>query len=62
MLHTTDQNLQAHSSSNQKTIKLTTNQRNEAPVRTLKSTVITYKDSLSHNKNNDIMQNRSINL
>lgn len=60
MLHTTDQNLQ--SSSGQKTIKLSVNQQTQPVTRTLKSTVVTYKDSLSHNKNNDMMQNRSMNL
>lgn len=58
MLHTTDTNQQ---SSTSKTIKLTANTRTEPVVRTLKSTIVNYKDSISHTKNNDNVQNRTIN-
>lgn len=57
MLHTTDTNQQNTTS---KTIKLTSNTRTEPVVRTLKSTIVNYKDSISHTKNNDNVQNRTI--
>lgn len=56
MLHTTDQNQQSSAS---KTIKLSANLRTEPVVRTLKSTIVNYKDSISHTKNNDTIQNRN---
>lgn len=59
MLHQADQN--QHSSAH-KTIKLSSNLRNEPVVRTLKSTLVNYKDSISHAKNNDVGQNRSMQL
>lgn len=59
MLHLTDQN--QHSSAH-KTIKLSANTRAEPVVRTLKSTLVNYKDSISHTKNNEPIQNRSMNL
>lgn len=58
MLHTSDPNQQTSTS---KTIKLTANTRTEPVVRTLKSTIVNYKDSISHTKNNDNVQNRTIN-
>lgn len=45
MLHSTDQNQQSSAS---KTIKLTANLRTKLVVRTLKSTIVSYKDSISH--------------
>lgn len=59
MLHSTDQNQQ---SSANNTIKLTANLRTEPVVRTLKSTIVNYKDSISHTKNNDTTQNRTIDV
>ena len=59
MLHSTDQNQQSSAS---KTIKLTANLRTEPVVRTLKSTIVSYKDSISHTKNNDTTQNRTIDV
>lgn len=59
MLHPTDQNQQGSSN---KSIKLSSNVRNEPLARTLKSTIVNYKDSISHAKINDSTHNRSMNL
>ena len=59
MLHTTDQNQQGSAS---RSIKLSSNLRSEPVARTLKSTIVNYKDSISHTKINDPSQNRSMNL
>lgn len=59
MLHQADQNQQNTAS---KTIKLSSNLRTEPIGRTLKSSIINYKDSISLSKNNDIMQSFSVSV
>lgn len=59
MLHSNDQNYHL---SAPKTIKLSAGIRSEPVARTLKSNLVQYKDSISHNKNNDALPNRSVQL
>lgn len=59
MLHPTDQNQQ---NSLTRSIKLQSNLRSEPVARTLKSTLVNYKDSISHVKPNELGQNSSITL
>jgi hypothetical protein len=56
MLHQADQN--QHNTAS-KSIKLSSNFRTEPVGRSLKSSIINYKDYISQTKNNDIMQSSS---